>query len=438
MMKTTTIYLTTFILIVLLLILSKTASSQQGGWSQQMTNMGVDNLTCVQAFSPLNVIASVGYYTYPLMNAYQFYKTTNGGLNWTLISSGSNCYINTFQFIDELTGYAGGGYTGPPPDFDKGKFILKTTNGGVNWTTVSYLIITAMPSDMDYTDLYFINSNTGWACANDGQISKTTNGGTNFTIHAMTPYFKKKAIYFVNSQTGWTAGESGKIANTSNGGLNWNMQPDLMTQDINSLYFLNGQTGYACNSAGFLFKTTNSGVNWNNNWITTTSMNSIFYKDENHGWIAGTTYIMGYNGMFFQSYSNSSMTLKSISFSDTLHGWACGGTFMLYTSTGGVTGISPNNNSIPVEYNLEQNYPNPFNPYTIISYDLPKNGIVKLAIFDFLGREVTKLVANEFTNAGRYSVVFNGSNLSSGLYFYVLEVNNGKDFNMVRKMVMIK
>jgi len=436
--KSIFICLTFLISIIIFTLLSKTTFSQEGGWSQQMTNMGVDNLTCVQAISPLIAIASIGYYSpYPYANVFQFYKTTNGGANWTLISSGSNCYINTFQFLNELTGYAGGGYTGPPPDFDKGKFILKTTNGGVNWTTVSYLIITAMPSDMDYTDLYFINSNTGWACSNDGQIIKTTNGGTNFTYHTMTPYFKKKAICFVNSQTGWTAGESGKIAYTSNGGLNWNMQPDLMTQTINSLYFLNEQIGYACNSAGFLFTTTNSSINWTSNWITTTSMNSIFYKDENHGWIAGTTYIMGYNGMFFQSYSTSPMTLKAISFCDTLHGWACGGTYMLFTSTGGVTGISSNNNSIQ-EFELEQNYPNPFNPHTTISYGLPKNGTVKLIVYNLIGKEVATLVKDEFKSAGRYSNDFDGSKLSSGIYFYVLEVNDGKDFRMTKKMLLIK
>ncbi len=418
-------------------ILSKTASSQRGAWSQQMTNMGINNLTCVQAISPAIAIASVGYYSYPYTNAYQFYKTTNGGANWILISSGGNCYINTFQFIDEQTGYAGGGYTGPPPDFDKGKFILKTTNGGNNWTTVSYLIITAMPTDMDYTDLHFINSNTGWACSNDAQIFKTTNGGSNFTVQAFFPYFKKKAIYFNNSQTGWTAGDSGKIAYTSNGGTNWIMQPNLMTQTITSLYFLNEQTGYACNSGGYLFKTTNAGVNWSSNQITTTPMYSLFYEDENHGWIAGTNYIIGYDTSFFNSYV-SSVTLKSISFFDTLHGWACGGSTMLYTSTGGVTGLNTNNNSIPAEFNLYQNYPNPFNPFTTIRYELPKNRIVKLTIFDLLGNEVSILVDNELKSTGKYSTFFDGSSLSSGIYFYVLEVNDETNIKMVGKMLLIK
>jgi len=89
-------------------------------------------------------------------------------------------------------------------------------------------------------------------------------------------------------------------------------------------------------------------------------------------------------------------------------------------------------------YKLFDAYPNPFNPTTTIRYELPKSGAVKLILYDMLGREVSKLVNNEFKTAGSYSVVLNGINISSGLYVYILEVNNGKDFRQVKRMVMIK
>ena len=95
-------------------------------------------------------------------------------------------------------------------------------------------------------------------------------------------------------------------------------------------------------------------------------------------------------------------------------------------------------NPIPQDYELSQNFPNPFNPTTKIRFALPKEGKVQIVIFDILGREVAKLVNNEFNEAGRYVKEFDGSRLASGIYFYRILVNEGKDFTQVKKMVLVK
>ncbi len=74
----------------------------------------------------------------------------------------------------------------------------------------------------------------------------------------------------------------------------------------------------------------------------------------------------------------------------------------------------------PVKFELSQNYPNPFNPVTKINFSIPKSGNVTLRVYDILGKEVATLV-NEYRNAGNYSVDFNGTQLSSGIYTYRLE-----------------
>jgi len=89
---------------------------------------------------------------------------------------------------------------------------------------------------------------------------------------------------------------------------------------------------------------------------------------------------------------------------------------------------------MPGDLTLNQNYPNPFNPATKISFDIPKDGMVTLKVYDYIGREVATLV-NEHRSAGYYSIEFNGSNLTSGIYFYKL-VSNGK--TKVMKMSLIK
>jgi|CZKP01.1.fsa_nt_gi hypothetical protein len=99
-----------------------------------------------------------------------------------------------------------------------------------------------------------------------------------------------------------------------------------------------------------------------------------------------------------------------------------------------VTGVTGDKNVIPTQYKLNQNFPNPFNPSTIISYDIPKSGIVSLKIFNVLGQLVRTLV-NQTQTAGTHQVTFNASSLSTGVYFYSLSVDN---FTQVKKMMLIK
>ena len=99
-----------------------------------------------------------------------------------------------------------------------------------------------------------------------------------------------------------------------------------------------------------------------------------------------------------------------------------------------VTGITQNSTELPVKYSLSQNYPNPFNPTTKINFALPKQGLVTLKIYDVLGREVRSLV-NEVKAAGNYTVDFNASEFSSGVYFYRLQ---SEGFTDIKKMMLIK
>ncbi|MFA7289238.1 MAG: LamG-like jellyroll fold domain-containing protein [Melioribacteraceae bacterium] len=92
------------------------------------------------------------------------------------------------------------------------------------------------------------------------------------------------------------------------------------------------------------------------------------------------------------------------------------------------------NGAIPNVYSLSQNYPNPFNPTTTINYQIPKEGIVQLRVFDILGREVSTLV-NEVQTPGNHKVNFDGKYLSSGVYFYRLTSGS---FVSTKKFILIK
>jgi hypothetical protein len=91
-------------------------------------------------------------------------------------------------------------------------------------------------------------------------------------------------------------------------------------------------------------------------------------------------------------------------------------------------------NSTPEYYNLSQNYPNPFNPSTKIQYSISSNQIVKLKIYDVLGKEITTLV-NKEQSAGTYEVNFDGNNLTSGIYFYTITAG---DYTDTKSMILMK
>jgi beta-glucosidase len=103
------------------------------------------------------------------------------------------------------------------------------------------------------------------------------------------------------------------------------------------------------------------------------------------------------------------------------------------------TDVQESDEEIISDYRLEQNYPNPFNPVTTIKYSIPSGanremGIVTLKIYDMLGREIATLI-NENKAPGVYEVQFDGSNLSSGVYFYRLE--HGRN-SQVKKLILLK
>jgi hypothetical protein len=99
-----------------------------------------------------------------------------------------------------------------------------------------------------------------------------------------------------------------------------------------------------------------------------------------------------------------------------------------------LTGISQYNNEVPNSFYLYQNFPNPFNPATNIRFDIAKAGHVKISVFDVTGKQVAELVNGEYST-GKYIADFDAKELSSGIYFYKLET---ADYVNVKKMILVK
>lgn len=98
------------------------------------------------------------------------------------------------------------------------------------------------------------------------------------------------------------------------------------------------------------------------------------------------------------------------------------------------TSVGPVTAEMPHQILMYQNFPNPLNPSTTIRYELPRSAIMRLSVYDILGREVSVLV-NERKNAGSYEVKFDAAGLASGVYFYRLQAG---DFTQTKRLLLVR
>lgn len=171
------------------------------------------------------------------------------------------------------------------------------------------------------------------------------------------------------------------------------------------------------------------------NWVTSSEINNSGFDIERsaNGQWSKVGYVAGNGTTTTQmNYIYTDKNLNSGTFSYRLKQIDFNGNFEYFNLSNEVV------IGVPGEFKLSQNYPNPFNPTTNIDFALPKDGNVKISIFDNSGKLVTTL-ADGFRSAGNYTVQLNAANLSSGVYFYKLSFSGeGAIFDKVMKMSLIK
>jgi photosystem II stability/assembly factor-like uncharacterized protein len=352
------------------------------------------------------------------------YRTTNGGNNWVNYASPIQLfsYFDVY-FVDMLTGYAvGEGST------QSGK-TMRTTNGGVSWTQLP----TVDPFRALYT-VNFLNATTGLVAGMHGLIARTTNAGDNWTIvHLGGPHYHD-AAKFINDNIAYSINSNGDVFRSTNGGVNWFITASI-SQGIHYIQFQNENTGYLGGPSG-IYKTTNGGYNWVNAKSGINCGYLEFYD-------VNTGFASGYDAKCFRTTNGGNTWIDESGFRQTMlfHYitpnivYAYGNRALLKTTNGGILlPAAETNNEIVYNYSLSQNYPNPFNPITNVKFSIINAGDVKIVVYDIQGREVQTLV-NERLNEGTYEVKFDGSMLTSGVYFYKM-VSEG--FTETKKMMLVK
>lgn len=319
------------------------------------------------------------------------FRTSNGGANWTQVFTETGGFINSVQMGNAFAGFM----TGDPVG---GRWSLwGTTNAGITWDSATFYLQSAA-GETGWNNSFYFDINTGVSFGTSNtRVFKTLNL-VNWTPQATTGQVNSYAIWYNSILTGMTGG-TGMLL-TTNGGLTWGPTPTALPGTAN-ISGINGANSFwvVTRQATVIYTTTNNGTSWSTNYTAPAGNYRHIIKDRSSG------------AVFYAVRDNGGISR---------------GLYFL--------GITPVSTEIPNSYSLNQNYPNPFNPETNIKFNIPKEGFVKLSVYDGVGREVSSLV-NESLKAGEYEVNFNALGLTSGAYFYKLAVN---DFIQTKKMILVK
>lgn len=352
----------------------------------------------------------------------QILFSSNGGSNWIRQYTHPTS-INNIKMVNLNTGYA-----------TARNSLLKTTNSGANWSSVT------IPGFTNIKNLDFNNPLTGWV-VNPGKLSKTTDGSLTWTSVNLTGGSISSFVEFTDDLTGWIIDYS-VLRYTSNGGQNWTIQASI-TNGFKAIRMFNNQEGYVLSNYN-LKKTTNSGSVWIDIPVPAPQrLTYMSWSDMNNGILCG---INGYTmktmdgGQSWQILNTNSSEnyIFGIIMNHPDSAFAVGGfsNSCIFKYTSSITNVLSWEYNIPENFSLLQNYPNPFNPNTTIEFDLKSKSNVSLKVYDIAGRLVHTIVDGMEFNSGRVKYDFNGSNLSSGVYFYTLFIDN-KGIE-TKKMLLVK
>jgi|GEM_PF-982822 photosystem II stability/assembly factor-like uncharacterized protein len=183
------------------------------------------------------------------------------------------------NFINEDIGYGVGEFG----------VILRTTNGGTEWTQLSSGTIRTLRA------VLFIDSNIGFVAGDSGTILRTTNAGDSWTIQNSTTFNTLRGISFATSSHGFIVGSSGAIVKTTDGGTTWNLLTSATTARLNAVAYINADTATAVGTAGggggtgTIIRTTNGGTSWTlQTTIPQSALNAVTFYNTNIGFIAGS------------------------------------------------------------------------------------------------------------------------------------------------------
>jgi photosystem II stability/assembly factor-like uncharacterized protein len=340
--------------------------------------------------------------------------TNDGGYSWyeKQIDAGSNFY--DMSLPSKNVGYLLANYN------DK---LVKTTNGGIDWTTSDLPEIT----DGYYNTMQFVNEQTGYIIGTYGQILKTIDGGLNWTSAQISGQPFLRDLAFVNENLGWLVDYYGQVIKTENGGESFSFYPleeNAITYSPRSICFANEQIGYLSTTEGPVFKTVNAGDSWEIVYeFSDGEYSKVNFIDEDRGFYKSQyrIYYTENGGEIWEEQVNIFYSvLFEVFFLDEETGWYCGSNSIVGEYVGPVS----INESVEEDFGLKT-FPNPAKDQLSLSLDEIKSENIQIKIVDLNGREGQ---AFSVKNASEH-VQLDISKLNPGLYIVSLQTENKRYFS---------
>ena len=375
-------------------------------------------------------------------------KTKDSGNNWTVVSVPTTNQLTGHDFSNN-TGIAVG----------ENGMALVTIDAGNSWS------VSPSGTLNNLNDILSLNTDIWIACGDNGTIIKTNNAGQCWNTICSGTSSNLKSADFIDVLNGFIIGSCGTLLKTTDGGNSWmNINMGIGNLNLNTIDMVSMTNGLAAGDNGLILLTFDGGTTWFAPMSNPQQDNiyDIKYLSDTIALASGANCMLlkttdaGITWYRIDlSFLPQDVDLMCVNFYDSQTGISVGeeGT-EIYSIDGGDTWShepptawsSAINSNSKIENkkskaNMEDlihNFPNPFNPTTTIYYVLPFDSKIILKVYDLSGREVSELV-NGTQEAGVHSVLFNGANLSSGVYFYRITANYGKHtFAKTMKMLLTK
>jgi len=343
------------------------------------------------------------------------YCSTNNGLNWSLLNSGIPLTSVKYSVSskDSIV------YLGT----DAG--VFRSVNYGQNWSLVLANTTKAVLIVNNY-----VFAGTKRSSDNGQTWNDFTNGLPQVAFVSTLSNDSSKIYLGLETSNG--------VYTSTNFGVNWFLTVNEINANAYSLYSKNGLI--LAGTANGVYISTNSGNNWR-------LINEIPGNIGLFGFASFNTQNIFISGWGDGVYRSTNMGINWVLKNEGLNDISCNG--MLYYNNfvycgthnsiyrRNLTELIPvieNNGIIPTEFIISQNYPNPFNPTTTVIFSVPHLSNVRISIYDITGKEI-EVLENKQYQAGNYKIQWNASNISSGIYFFVLE---SEQITKVQKMSLQK